>query len=319
MASVLESYGQLPLRRHHLRFVGTWTPDARFAGLGPASRAALWMIRQRRHGPTISHLHLSEGGSFLREGGLAALASSLGNPVVESMHGADLAEFVAAHPRIATAVLGRADAVIALGPRTAELVRSAAPGVRVEIIPNPVEVPPTTPPLPEGPPTALFAGDVGTRKGVDVLIAAWPKVRASIPEARLVIAGGPDDLTVPSLPGVEVTGPVPRAAVSDLLESAQVAVLPSRREVMPMFLLEAMARGRGVVSTPAGDIEDLVGDAGLVVPIGDVDALADALADLMSSPSRCAELGGRARLRVETRFSPTVIGARLEAVYDSIA
>jgi glycosyltransferase involved in cell wall biosynthesis len=276
------------------------------------------MVWLRRRGPTISHLHLSERGSFVREGGLAALAAALGNPVVQSMHGADLPEFIGDHPRLVRAVLHTADVVIALGPRTADLVSDVAPDVRVEIVPNPVELPEEIRPMPEGPPMAVFAGDVGLRKGADVLVEAWRKVYRKLPGAQLVIAGRPDDVAIDELPGLRLLGPVSRAQVGDLLERATLAVLPSRREVMPMFLLEAMARGRTVVSTPVGDVEDLVGDAGVIVPAANPTALADALVDLLSDPEECERRGLTGRRRVEGRFSPAAVAQRLETVYASV-
>ena len=83
-----------------------------------------------------------------------------------------------------------------------------------------------------------------------------------------------------------------------------------------MFLLEAMAAGRPVVSTPVGDIADLVADTGLIVEPGDVAGLAAALIRLLTEPDTASRLGTLARERVVSRYSLGAVAAQLEEVYD---
>ena len=323
MASVLEAYRGLPFTRHELIYSCTWAPEDHLKGLGPAlaSAARLVALRWRTRGGLrpIAHLHLSEGGSFVREGGLAVLAHLLGLGVVTSMHGADMGPFVRAHPRLVAAVLGRVDAVIALGPDTAELLSPYTAGRgRVTVVANPVELPASVTPAGTRPPAALFGGEVGRRKGVDVLVAAWPAVRDAVPDAELRIAGPPGDVEPRDLPGVRWSGPVDRAAVAELLEECRVAVLPSRQEVMPMFLLEAMTRARPIVTTDVGEIAQLVPDPRQLLEPGDAAGLATQLIQLLADPDAATAAGELLRRRVEERFSPAVVAAQLEELYDAV-
>ena len=317
MGAVLESYTRLPLDAEVV-VVPTFHPRARAFSAGLLLRA-LCGFRSAPRRRAITHVHLSEGGSFVREGLIVVLARLLRSPVVVSLHGASFEPFLVRRPRLVRMVLARADVVCALGPRGVDLVRPLVPDrVRVVVLPNPAGPGGTPSDAGSQPEVAVFAGEVGTRKGVDILLDAWRSVVSRRPQARLVIAGPPGDVTPVSVPNVEWLGPVSRAEVADQLARARLAVLPSRAEVMPMFLLEAMALGRPVVSTDVGEVAWLVGTGGRVVPPEDSAALADALVDLLASAERAVRVGEQARQRVATAFSPEVVAGRLEDLYRSL-
>ena len=113
-------------------------------------------------------------------------------------------------------------------------------------------------------------------------------------------------------------GTLPRERLLEQIASSRVAVLPSRAEVMPMFLLEAMARARPVVSTPVADIPALLGGVGRIVPVGDPAALADQLVALLADPRGATEEGEALRRRAVENFAPGPVAAQLEALYDEV-
>ncbi len=317
MAAVLRAYRSEPPGQRTLRFLGSFRPDSPLWSAGPFLRAAVWLSLNRAEHIGIVHTHVSFGGSFLREGALSALARARRRPVVTTVHGSDFLEFLEAHPRLAVRVLGFAHRVVVLSAD----VRARLPedlASRTVVLRNPVPVP-ASPPTPAGDnaPVAVFAGELDRRKGVDVLADSWPRVAARVTGARLVLAGPPgmaEPVTPAASPGVECVGPVPPEGVRRLLRSARLAVLPSRREGMPVFLLEAMAAGRPVVSTTVGAIPETVSGAGLLVEPGDADGLADALVALLADPDRATELG-RVGHRMAARFSPAAVNEDLERVY----
>jgi len=319
MAAVLEAVQELPWRRYRVELVPTWTPDARCWGAALVTRA-LWTLLRRRGEQPVVHVHLSVGGSFVREGAVVVVARARRLPVVVSLHG-ELPDFAARHPRLVRFVLGRADAVVALGPESARQAAAWVPaGQRIEVIPNPVELRTTTP-AGDGDERVVFAGTLSHLKGVDVLLAAWPAVRARRPAARLILAGPPGDVDVAATPpgdGIDVPGTVTREEVRQFLADGRVAVLPSLEEVLPMFLLEAMATARPVVATPVGDVAWLVGADAELVPVGDPEALAGAITNVLEDRDVATAIGARLRDRAEHTFAPGRIAEQLEALYDAV-
>jgi glycosyltransferase involved in cell wall biosynthesis len=108
-----------------------------------------------------------------------------------------------------------------------------------------------------------------------------------------------------------------RQDVERLYPACDVTVLPSLFEGTPNVALESMACGVPVVITNVADNRLIVpdGEAGFVVPLGDAEALANRLAELLSSDTLRARMGRRARALVEERFSTERLAARTEAMY----
>jgi glycosyltransferase involved in cell wall biosynthesis len=167
----------------------------------------------------------------------------------------------------------------------------------------------------------LAVGRLVADKGMDVAIAAC--ARAGLP---LTIAGeGPERSALEALAhrlgaGVHFVGYVKPAALAPLYAAARIVVLAARRgEGLPNVLLEALAHGRAVVATPCAGTRDLIEDGGngVLVPPGDVEALAGALARLAANDGDAGALVQRlasaGRASVE-RFAWEAVEPRLEAV-----
>jgi glycosyltransferase involved in cell wall biosynthesis len=279
-------------------------------------RCALVMLgcrfSRRRHAFVF---HLSSGGSFVREGGLAAVARLLRFPVALHLHGSDFAEFSRRAPRLIHAVLRLGHRIYVLTEETADIARALvgpAGACRVVKIVNGVAVPER---LGAKESLVLFAGEAGPRKGIDVLLDAWSAIRGKHPDWRLVIAGPPRDWEPPSaVDGCSVTllGSVSREEVLRWQARAAVAALPSRQEALPMFLLEAMAHGCAVVTTPVGQVAELVQGCGILVPADDPEALADGLHRLLADPAMVAEVADAGRARVRERYSAERVARQVE-------
>jgi len=318
MSSVLRNYAAFPLQRHRFQFVTTYHPHYRLWSLRPFLQA-LWLLSTR---PTqeigIAHFHVSARGSFVREGILVGWARKRGVPTCVTIHSGDFPAFLAAHPRTVLSVLSHADRVLVLGNNVrAELERVT--GISdTRVLPNAVHLGPPTQAPGECPPHVLFGGNISGEKGVDTLLACWPSVLKAVPESRLLVAGPFSDIQPRPLRGVEWLGPVTSDELLDLLARSRVAVLPSRKEGMPMFVLEAMAQGRPVVATAVGTIPDILADAGTVIPAGDGDALVAGLTTYLLDPARADRAGEEGRERVRKYFTSEQVARALEQVYDSL-
>jgi glycosyltransferase involved in cell wall biosynthesis len=102
-----------------------------------------------------------------------------------------------------------------------------------------------------------------------------------------------------------------------LLTAADVFVMPSHREGGSYALLEAMGQGLPVVASDGAGIAETVGTAGVIAPVGDTEAFADALCELASDPARRARLGSAARARVAECFEVRRFVAEVREVYEA--
>jgi len=206
----------------------------------------------------------------------------------------------------------RVDAVRTVSAQTTELVRSL--GVEpVATFPSYVDLDSFAgepKPLPDEP-RALFVGALERVKGVDVLLAAWP--RASLHVVGSGSLGGlvADSHEVQWSPSLE------QPAVAAALDDSWCLVLPSRSEGLPRVVLEAVARGRAVVGTRVGGIPDVIEDGvnGLLVPPDDPQALAEAIERILSDRELAERLGGSAYASAERwRTSPEEWARRIAAL-----
>ena len=200
------------------------------------------------------------------------------------------------------------DAVRALSLYTATLVKGERGELPDAVFPTYTDLSVFTErplrPLPETP-TALFVGVLERYKNIDGLVAAWPRVADRVPEARLVVVGkgplrGEVEKLAAELPErVELIEELLPEGVSAALDDATLLVLPSRHEGLGRVVIEAFARGRGVVASRAGGVLDLVDDGvqGLLVDPEDTVGLAGALSTVLSQHEVAERLGAAASAR----------------------
>jgi glycosyltransferase involved in cell wall biosynthesis len=253
-------------------------------------------------------------------------------PYVLSLHGEDVTTYVRKWPGELAGVFETVDTFIVpshfLLDRAVEL---GVPRDRIVVIPSGVDTGYFLPsPLPDGPPVALFVGRFVEKKGLDVLLAAWPSVQSQVPAATLRVLGyGPLEAMVRSAHGhVEVEEAIPsrRATqVRDAIRRARVVVTPSRTaedgdsESLLLVNLEAQASGRPVVTTRHGGIPEFVADGstGLLVPEGDADALGDALVRVLTDDDVGTKLG-RNGPQWARQFDVAACTERVDALYDRL-
>ena len=163
-------------------------------------------------------------------------------------------------------------------------------------------------------------------KGLSTLISAMPLLLAKCPGVRIVVAGeGPlrealtkqaEDLGV----GGRLMLVGERRDIPAVLSAADIFVLPSVSEGLPISIMEAMAAGKPVVATDVGGVAELVGhnETGLLVAPRAPAALADALAQLALDPPRRTAMGTAAKRRLAADFSPLRMAQSTAAIYRAI-
>ena len=272
--------------------------------------------------------------------GWAAVQARRGTPVVLTLHNVVLDEAAGRAARLQRqlerAVIRRADRVIAPSPAIAEGVAGIVPSSRVRVV-----VPASPVPAPLAPrdrvraelgasddtPLVVCVARLHPQKDLATLLRAWARVTAAVPEARLAVVGeGPDRPALEELArrtGVErsVVFAGFSAHAVDQLAAADLAVVSSVWEAIPLVLAEALQLGVPVVSTDVGLARDLLGDgrAGRVVPVGDDRALADGLRSLLQDPDAARAARDAAPVVARSRFDPDeLVGAVLD-VYLEVA
>ncbi|WNV88540.1 glycosyltransferase [Umezawaea sp. Da 62-37] len=173
-------------------------------------------------------------------------------------------------------------------------------------------------------PLAVCVGRLAALKGQDQLLSAWPEVLSRVPGARLVLVGdGPDGHRWRAEHPVSEHGSVRWWGHSDdpapFYAAADVVVLPSRAEGMALVPLEAMASGRPVVAFDVGGVRQSVGDAGAVVPAGDIGSLAAAITHRLADPALATTEGWRGRWRAETHFDRGRMADQVATLVDKLA
>jgi glycosyltransferase involved in cell wall biosynthesis len=236
---------------------------------------------------------------------LAMRAASRAPIVVHLHNGAQTADGPES-PRLQRLLQRCASRVICVSSAVAEWARTVVPerADRVVALPNGTDAGELdTPPITRDRPYALGVGHLAPRKGFDVLISA---VAASGTSLDVVLAGdGPERGALAELAArsglngrVHFLGNVDRPTVAGLMRGAAVVAVPSRFEGFSLVLREAMAVGAPVVASalPAFPDELRHGETGLLVPVDDVAALADALRTLCDDPERARALGRAASI-----------------------
>ncbi len=171
-------------------------------------------------------------------------------------------------------------------------------------------------------PLLLAIGRLHAQKGHDMLVRAAVRWNGLRPVPLVVVAGdGPrrDELTAAiSHAGAPMRLLGRRTDIADLLGAADIVVLPSRWEARALVAQEALAAGRPLVCTAVGGLADLVGDAAVVVPSEDVDALDSAVRTLLSDPVERADLSRRALARAAQWPTEADAVAHVAAVYSEL-
>jgi len=213
----------------------------------------------------------------------------------------------------------------------AELVSLGVAQNRIALIPGSgVDVNHLTPIAePNGAPTFGFVGRLLEDKGIRTLIAAHRLLRTRIPEARLLIAGTADPANPASVTEAEAKSWNTEGGISwlgyvgdiaDFWSKANVAVLPSRREGLPLSLLEAAACGRAMIASNVPGCREIVihEQTGLLFPVDNALALADAMGRLAADPRLRARYAMAARKLVIERFTTDIIGRQTVALYNRV-
>lgn len=321
--------------RAGVRYVATHVdggPVAKLIQFAHALFSTIRALATRR--VALVHAHVSSNGSFWRKSLLLCIARRFGVPTVFHLHSGGFEAYAAQgfggsllrswirHTLEASSV------VVVLSERWAAWVRRFAPQAQVQVVSNPVRIPAAIgqkhgDAAPAGG-RVLFLGLICDAKGAFDLLRAWVEFRVTVPGWRLVVGGNGEVVRFLGMATrlgireeIDFLGWVSGAEKEAQLASADIFVLPSYKEGMPVSVLEAMAYGASVIVTPVGGVPDMMQRDvhGLWVDPGDIHGLASSLAQLARSPPLRRGLATAAREHVVAHFSLETTVARICDVY----
>lgn len=319
MATVIDDISRTSVARKVelvLFDTGKRTPQGRSIWQAIRTRFALWsawwhVLAPARH--TIAHIHTCSGLTYYLDGIFAWLAKVRGANVVLHIHGARFDAFLDGLPAsllwFARWIARRADCVVVLSGEWQQKMSTRLPGAKLTVIENGVAEPlQIAVEKVDGEILVLFLGNLCQRKGVWDLIACAAKLPNNV---RIVLVGGEEDPGIAERvraelaqqgleQRVELIGPAVGEAKLRWLRQADIFVLPSYAEGVPISMLEALAAGLPAIVTPVGGIPSVLreGEHALFVTPGDQVALAEAITQLAGDANLRARIGATARLHV---------------------
>ena len=285
-----------------------------FGGLGKALLAllAIWRfifncLSQRYD---LIYVHLGSNASLYRESIFIVLAKLFGKKVISHFHAGDIDNYYPFQSKIGQKFIRWAvslsDSLIAVSEESARQLREITGSANITVITNAID----TTVFDSGERSAtdeavkiLFVGAVGKLKGEKDLIKALAVLHKDQPNIKVSFLGYGaenlkdycDELGVAEY--IEFLGAVPMSERIFFFQQADIFVLPTYAEAMPMSVIEAMAAGLPVISTPVGGIPELIEDGvdGLLFPPGDENALAEKIAFLLENKKARLEIGKKAQ------------------------
>jgi glycogen synthase len=232
----------------------------------------------------------------------------------------------------------RSSAVTSISRSLADVVcrKYRLPSNSVTVIPNPLDsalFPPNSPGSPREKGLVFYSGRLEMRKGVHVLMDAFPGVVSHCPGARLVIAGSDTSTapgggsvrrwleTSPSLLNVadrvEFLGPLLRSEVIEWCRRAEICVVPSLYEAFGYTCIEAMAAGAAVIASRAGGIPEIIADGatGLLFETGNHRDLCDQIVSLLLESDRADRIRRQGRAHALREYADRAIARRMVQFY----
>ncbi len=245
-------------------------------------------------------------------------------PLVATWHAAGSLNWLRGGVPMWGFLIDRIDYRIAVSEQARESAVRWLPG-EYEVIPNGVLIPPEAD-SGRREHRVVFIGRHDPRKGMPVLLQAWPEVRRRT-GARLRLVGA-DPLAVRLLmtrhhvpdDGIDVLGFLPQERLTEELLAAKALAAPSTgMESFGMVLTRAFACATPVVASDIAGYRDVMTpDTGVLVPPGDPQSLADAIVELLEDEPRRAALGAAARKLAQERYSWDDIARRLLQIYELV-
>lgn len=283
----------------------------------------------------IVHIHMSYNGSFYRKFLIVKISKIYKKKVVLHLHGSEFKKFYNSSnsmiKKLIKNIFESSDCVIVLGDEWYKFISQVAPKANIKIFNNAVKIPDSNVNWNKERINILFLGVLIKRKGVDDLIEAVnvleKKNLNKNRNLKFIIAGvGKEEEELKEKVKkynldycINFAGWVNGEKKKNLLEEAQVFVLPSYNEGLPMAILESMSYGIPVISTNVGSIEEVVNNNnGYIIKPGEINDLANAIEDITEDEEKWSEKSNLARKIIYERFNQKIYFKNIKNLYNDM-
>ena len=328
ISAVLNNYVETTLSKdHRLLFLASHLDGSRVRKFAVAFLGLFKLVYLiGRHNVSIVHIHCGDIISCYRKYAYFRLVRFLGPKVILHFHGASFLDQLAGAPgrrrdRLRF-LFEKSDIVICVSQSWSDAIGEVFPKSRRVMIPNGVFLPVLREKANSSSVRIAFLGHIGARKGIFDLVSVVKRLIDEGYDVYLDIGGNGEvgrlmEEILRAGGRIRFHGWVTGADKENLLAQADIYVLPSYGEGMPISVLEAMSYGIPVVSTRVGGIPELVEDgvSGFLIAAGDREALYARLRILLENRGMRAEMGKKAREAVEKHHDIRAIAQRISDIY----
>jgi len=337
MATVLNDLKNSKLAEQvKLEFFNTFktTAEGRNLFIAVKSKFLLWgrwVLLIRGQQQTIVHIHTCSGFTFFLDSVLVCLARMSSRPVVLHIHGGRFLEFLdGLNPLllgIVRRVFGACQRIVVLSDYWQKSLTDRLGTFAFSVVENGVPIYALQKQDSKEKVQILFLGNLSRMKGVFDLITAMQKIEGAV----LNLVGGEDEkgvfLEIEQLINkhqledkILIHGPQYGEAKNSFLQVADIFVLPSYAEALPISMLEAMAQGLPVIVSDVGSIPSVITSEqeGFIVEPGQIDELIQAINDLVNDAVLRDKMGIAGRKRCEQQFGIDLTVSKLMKIYSEI-
>lgn len=265
----------------------------------------------------ILHVNMAADASCYRKKVFIDTAGLFGKKIIIHEHGGDFEGFY--YERCSKKqqagikkTLNRAEVFLVLSESWKEFFSAIVDGNKIQVLQNGILIP-AKEKSDYSSHNVLFLGRLCKEKGIGELLKAVPAIKKQIPDFQLILGGvweeGNDSLKEKAgalSQSILCPGWVSAEERERLMEECSIFVLPTWFEGQPISLLEAMAKGMCVAASAVGGIPQIMGNqeeqTGVLLPSENVDALADALVDLLEDEEKRRTMGNHARKRMISHY-----------------
>jgi glycosyltransferase involved in cell wall biosynthesis len=333
IAAVVQSYlNAWDCSRYDLHYITSFVSGSKLLKFLVAFRALSQFIHVVIFWrPDIVHIHFASGASFYRKSFFVIFARVFQKKIVLHCHAPDFHVFYKDRGRLGQEfirfILSSADVMLVVSEQWRRYFAGLSLNVPIRVLYNPVVCPVEVHHANNANPVVLFLGRLGKRKGTYDILRAIPYILETCPKAEFWFGGDGDVEQVSTILSkepwgkhVRLLGWVRGKKKEETLLQASMLLLPSYHEGMPIAILEAMAYGLPIVSTPVGGISEAVvdGQVGFLVQPGDVEAIAQKTILLLKSFELRHNMGAKAREHAIKKFEISSVVEQLFAIYGSL-